>query len=81
MLYYPLFYPSWRPSSTDPLLIILLIGIINNVEESQLINTLGGGDNSEPISQLLLLEELLRPILTTLVFALLVLPDGKLTGT
>jgi hypothetical protein len=56
--------------STSTLLIILLIGIIDNVEKSELIDTLGGGDNSEPISQLLLLEEFLCPVLTVLAFIL-----------
>jgi hypothetical protein len=41
--------------SANRLLIILLIGIVDNVEEAELVDTLGGRDNSEPISQLLLL--------------------------
>jgi len=57
--------------SIDPLLIVLLIGIIDNVEESELVNTLGGRDNTEPISQLLLLEELLCPIPAVSVIILL----------
>jgi hypothetical protein len=48
--------------SANPLLIILLIGIVDNVEEAKLVDALGGRDNSEPISQLLLLEKLLCPI-------------------
>jgi hypothetical protein len=44
------------------LVLIFLVGIVHNVEESQLVNALGSGDNSEPVSQLLLLEELLGPI-------------------
>jgi hypothetical protein len=47
--------------SINPLLIILLIGIIDNVEEAELVDTLGRRDDTEPISQLLLLEELLCP--------------------
>lgn len=50
--------------SADALFIILLIGIIDNVEESELVDTLRGGHNPEPISQLLLLEELLCPVPT-----------------
>jgi hypothetical protein len=46
-------------SSVKPLLIILLIGIVDNVEEAELVDTLGGRYDTEPISQLLLLEELL----------------------
>jgi hypothetical protein len=50
--------------STSPLLIIILVGIVDNIEESKLVDTLGSGDNTKPISQLLLLEELLCPIST-----------------
>jgi len=46
---------------TNDLLIILLVRIVDNVEESELVDAFGGGDNTEPISQLLLLEELLCP--------------------
>jgi hypothetical protein len=49
-------------SSINHLVLIFLRIVVHNVEESQLVNTLGGGDNSEPVSQLLFLEELLRPI-------------------
>jgi len=48
---------------TNDLLIILLVRIVDNVEESELVDAFGGGDNTEPISQLLLLEELLCQIL------------------
>jgi hypothetical protein len=41
--------------AANHLLIILLIGVVDNVEEAELVDTLGGRDNSEPISQLLLL--------------------------
>ena len=47
--------------AANHLLIILLIGVVDNVEEAELVDTLGGRDNTEPISQLLLLEELLCP--------------------
>lgn len=44
--------------------IIILIGIvIDNVEEPKLINPLTGAHNPQPISQLLLLQEFLRPII------------------
>jgi len=45
------------------LLIILIALIVNNVEESQLVHALGGGDHAQPISELLLLEEFLRQVL------------------
>jgi len=57
--------------SVDSLLIVLLIGIVDDVEEAQLVDSLGGRDNTEPISQLLLLEELLRPNPITLAMILI----------
>jgi hypothetical protein len=62
---------------TKPLLIILLIGIVDDIEESELVDALGGGDNSEPISQLLLLEELLCPIITVSAFIFFPLSNSK----
>jgi len=41
------------------LLVILLLSIVDDVEELELVDTLGGGDNAEPVTQLVLLEELL----------------------
>ena len=41
------------------LLIILLGLVVDNIEEAELVNTLGGGDDTEPVTELLLLEELL----------------------
>lgn len=43
------------------LLVILLNLVLDNVVESELVNTLGSGDNAKPVTELLLLEELLRP--------------------
>ncbi|MBY8978551.1 hypothetical protein KHP62_22390, partial [Rhodobacteraceae bacterium NNCM2] len=68
------------------LFIILLSIITNNVEESQFVNALGGGDNTEPISQLVLLEELLGQVLEVVtrvnrgldLDALSILNDGDL---
>jgi len=45
------------------LLVIILTLIVYNVEESQLIDTLASRNDPQPISQLLLLEELLRQVL------------------
>ena len=45
--------------SCIPLLVIVLLGVVHAVEEAKLVDTLGGGDNTEPVSELLLLEELL----------------------
>lgn len=44
-----------------PLLVIILTLIVDDVEESQLIDTFAGRHNSQPISELLLLKELLCP--------------------
>lgn len=51
------------------LLVIILAFLVDDVEESELVDTLARGDHSEPVTELLLLEELLGPI--TLSLALL----------
>jgi hypothetical protein len=43
------------------LLVVLLGLVVNDVVELELINTLGGGDDAEPVAKLHLLEELLGP--------------------
>lgn len=49
--------------------IIVLIGVvIDNIEESKFINPLTGAHNPQPISQLLLLQEFLRPIPNQTIF-------------
>jgi hypothetical protein len=41
-------------------LLVILIGlVVNNVEEAELIHALGGRNDTEPVTELLLLEELL----------------------
>lgn len=45
------------------LLVLILVCVIDHIEEPQLVDTLGCGDHTEPISQLLFLEELFCPIL------------------
>jgi len=44
---------------TSRLLLIVLSLVVDDVEEAELVNTLGGGDDTEPVTELLLLEELL----------------------
>lgn len=45
-------------------LLVILIGlVVDNVEEAELVHTLGGGDDTEPVTELLLLEELLGAVL------------------
>ena len=72
--------------SVNPLLIIFLIGIVNNVEEAELVDTLRRRDDTEPISQLLLLEELLCSIPKMSAMVPLCFPEpgvdvGVLTST
>lgn len=44
-------------------LLVILVGlVVDNVEEAELVDTLGGGNNTEPVTELLLLEELLGTI-------------------
>jgi hypothetical protein len=44
---------------TTRLLVIILSLVVNDVEEAELVDALGGGHDAEPVTQLLLLEELL----------------------
>lgn len=41
------------------LLVVLISVVVNDVEELELVDSLGGGDNTEPVTELHLLEELL----------------------
>ena len=50
----------WRKKT---LLVLILIRVVDYIEESQLVDTFGRRDHTEPISQLLLLKELLGPAL------------------
>lgn len=45
------------------LILILIITLVNDVEELKLIDTLGGSDNTEPVPELVLLQELLGQVL------------------
>jgi len=68
------------------LLLVLLSLVIDDVEEAELIDTLGGGDDTEPVTELLLLEELLgttwpsASIRQALPFSSEI-PEDKHTGT
>lgn len=44
------------------LLIVILSLVVDDVEEAELVDTLGGGHDTEPVTKLLLLEELLCAI-------------------
>lgn len=44
------------------LLVIVLSLVVDDVEEAELVDTLGGGNDTEPVTELLLLEELLGAV-------------------
>jgi hypothetical protein len=44
------------------LLVIILGLVVDDVEEAELVDALGGGDDAEPVTELLLLEELLGAV-------------------
>jgi hypothetical protein len=46
----------------ENLLLIVILSVVNDVEEAELVNTLGGGDNAKPVTELVLLEELLGTV-------------------
>ena len=52
-----------HPSLLDAtdLLVIVLVLVVDNVVELELVDTGRGGDDAEPVTELLLLEELLGP--------------------
>ena len=43
------------------LLVVLVSLVVDDVEELELVDTSGGRDDAEPVTKLLLLEELLGP--------------------
>jgi hypothetical protein len=56
-------FPIWLFPNTGSDLLVILIGVIvDDVEELELVHTAGGGDDAEPVTKLLLLEELLGPV-------------------
>ena len=53
---------SYVQGRTTRLLVVLISLVVDDVEELELVNTLGCGDDAEPVTELLLLEELLGPV-------------------
>jgi len=53
--------PQWD-SQTVHLLLVILRLVVDDVEEAELVHTLGGGDDAKPVTELLLLEELLGAV-------------------
>ena len=51
------------------LLVVIIRLIVDHVEESELVYALGGGDDTEPVTKLLLLEELLGAVTRQRVFS------------
>lgn len=49
-------------SSHHSLFIVVITFIVDDIEESELVDALAHADNPQPIPQLLLLEELLGPV-------------------
>jgi hypothetical protein len=49
-------------SSNAHLFIIIIALLIHHIEESELVRALARRDDTQPVSELLLLEELLRPV-------------------
>jgi hypothetical protein len=47
----------------ENLLVILLLVVANNIVEAELVDALGGGNDTQPVTELLLLEELLGQVL------------------
>lgn len=63
-------------------LLVILIGVIvDDVEELELVDTTGGGDDTEPVTELLLLEELLGQVLEVAARELVVGNDLDLAIT
>jgi len=44
------------------LLVIILLSVVDDVEEAELVDTLAGRDDTEPVTELLLLKVLLCPV-------------------
>lgn len=65
------------------LLVIVLLSVVHDVEEAELVNALGGGDDTEPVTELLLLEELLgttTKYMSVSSYSNVLLIHTKLTG-
>ena len=60
------------------LLVVLLLVLANNVVEPELVDTLAGADDAEPVTELLLLQELLGQVLEVAAAELLVGDDFDL---
>jgi len=59
-------------SKQASLLVILLLIVTNNIVEPKLIHALAGADNTEPVTELLLLQKLLGQVLEVAARELLV---------
>lgn len=56
-------YPiAVSPREREHLLLILISLVVDDVVEAKLVDTLGGGNDAQPVTELLFLEELLGPV-------------------
>lgn len=60
------------------LLLIILSLVVDDVEEAELVDTLGGGDDTKPVAELLLLEELLGTAVAISIRTISII-DGGIT--
>lgn len=54
-------FPYILESAGHRLLVVVIGLVVDNVEELELVDSLGGGDDTEPVTELHLLQELLGP--------------------
>ena len=55
-------FPCRSEAHENSLLVVLVGLVVDDVEELELVDAARGGDDAEPVAELLLLEELLRPV-------------------
>lgn len=56
-------FPCRSEAHEKTCLLVVLVGlVVDDVEELELVDAARGGDDAEPVAELLLLEELLRPV-------------------
>lgn len=72
-------HPHSSHQERNPLLVILLTLISNNVEELEGVLALRSADDTEPVTELLLLEELLGQVLEVATGEVLVCDDLDLS--
>ena len=51
-----------HPNERTALLVVVLSLVVNDIVELELVNTPGGRNHAKPVTELLLLKELLGPV-------------------